>query len=250
MFNPLRRGRSSSTRHGPRRATASANRADPPGRGLAGRGRFRRFLLRRRRLLAGFAVAAAAGITVQALLPAETATTAAAAAAHDLPAGHLLTPEDLQLVRLPPEAVPPGALPDADLAAGEQLAVPVLGGTVISRTVLVGEGMLSGTPEGSAAVPLRPADPAAASLLSPGVLVDVVVAEEQGFDGAGDPVVLAAGVPVLWVTGTGGTGSPWPGAAAGDAPEQLVVVAAPGADAPGLAVASARGQVYLVPSSR
>lgn len=222
----------------------------PVSRTLSGRGRLRRFLIRRRRLLAGLAVAAAAGITVQALLPAGPATTAVVATAHDLPAGHLLTPQDLLLVRLPPEAVPPGALTGVEPAAGEVLAVPMLGRTVISRTVLVGDGMLTGAPDGTAAVPLRPADPAAAALLTPGVRVDVVVASEEGFDGSGDPEILAAGVPVLWVSGGGNPDSPWPGAAAGEAQEQLVVVAAPGADAPGLAVASVRGQVYLVPSSR
>lgn len=250
MFNALRRSRTSSSRTAPRRTPAYLNRAAPPVRGHPGRGRIRRFLIRRRRLLAGLAVAAAAGVTVQALLPAESAKTSTAAAAHELPAGHLLTPQDLRLVRLPPEAVPPGALTDPGLAAGEVLAVPVPEGTVISRTVLVGDGLLTGAPAGSAAIPLRPADPAAAALLSPGVLVDVVVAPPEGFDGAGEPAVLAAGVPVLWVSGGGSSGSPWPGAAAGEAQEQLVVVAAPGADAPWLAVASVRGQVYLVPSSR
>jgi len=250
MFNALRRSRASSSRAAPRQTQAHLDRAALPVRGHPGRGRIRRFLIRRRRLLAGLAVAAAAGVTVQALLPAEAARTAAAAAAHELPAGHLLTPQDLRLVQLPPEAVPPGALTDMGLAAGEVLAVPVPEGTVISRTVLVGDGLLTGAPAGSAAIPLRPADPAAAALLSPGVLVDVVVAPPEGFDGAGEPAILAAGVPVLWVSGGGGDRSSWPGAGAGEAQEQLVVVAAPGADAPGLAVASVRGQVYLVPSSR
>ncbi|MER2134415.1 MAG: SAF domain-containing protein [Arthrobacter sp.] len=250
MVNLLRRSRASSSRAGPRRIPASATRAGPPSRSLSGRGKLRRFLIRRRRLLAGLAIAAAAGITVQALLPAGSATTASVAVAHDLPAGHLLTPQDLLLVRLPPEAVPPGALTEAEAVAGEVLAVPMLGGTVVSQTVLAGDGMLAGAPAGTAAVPLRPADPATAALLSPGVRVDVVVVPEEGFDGAGAPEILAAGVPVLWVTGGGNSGGPWPGAAAGEAQEQLVVVAAPGADAPGLAVASVRGQVYLVPSSR
>ncbi len=250
MFNALRRSRSSSSRAAPRQAPAFLNGAARPGGSFSGRDRIRRFIIRRRRLLAGLAVAAAAGITVQALLPAESVRTSAAAAAHDLPAGHLLTSQDLRMIRLPPEAVPPGAVSDAALAAGEVLAVPVPQGTVISRTVLVGDGLLTGAPAGSAAVPLRPADPAAAALLSPGVLVDVVVAPAEGFDGAREPAVLAAGVPVLWVSGSGSSSSPWPGSAAGEPQEQLVVVAAPGADAPGLAVASVRGQVYLVPSSR
>lgn len=250
MFNSLRGRRSSTSSAGPGQVRGPATRPAPPVRGAAGRGRIRRFFGRRRRLLAGTAVAAAAGITVQALLPADPATAPAVSAAADLPAGHLLTSRDLKVIRLPPEGVPPGALSEAALADGQVLAVPVLGGTVISSTVLVGDGMLTGAPEGTAAVPLRPADPAAAALLSPGVRVNVVLAPEQGFDSAGDPQILAAGVPVLWVTRNPGADSPWPGAASGEGQEQLVVVAASEVDAARLAVASVQGGVYLVPASR
>lgn len=150
------------------------------------------------------------------------------------------------MISLPPRAVPPGAFHEAQTAVGRQLAVPVRGGGLVSETVLVGDGLLTGSPAGTAALPLRPADPAAARLLSPGSLVDVVAAPEEGFDGAGPPVVLASGVPVLWITGTDSGTTSWPGTTAA-ADEQLVVVAAPAAAAPELAVASARGGLYFVP---
>ncbi|MGW9403156.1 RcpC/CpaB family pilus assembly protein [Arthrobacter sp. NPDC055585] len=249
MFTALRLGRAA-RKHGRGRPNpAAVNRTVPSSRSQNGRGRRLRFFIRRRRLLAGLAAAAAAGITVQALLPAEPPTTAAAAAARDLPAGHILSHQDLRRARIPADTLPPGAVADIPLAVGEQLAVPLPEGTVLTGNVLVGEGMLTGAPDGSAAVPLRPADPAAAGLLSPGILVDVVVAPDEGFDGeSGQAAVLAAGVPVLWVTGSTGTRGPWPGADSGQAGEQLVVVAAQRADAAALAVASVRKQVYLVPS--
>ncbi|MEB7503552.1 SAF domain-containing protein [Arthrobacter koreensis] len=248
MFSTFRRGRLIRQRDNVQPAGARPAPA-PPGRVSPGRGRLHRVLVRRRRFLAGVLVAAAAGITVQAMLPAEPAAVAAAAAARDLPAGHIITPGDLRMVRLPPKAVPPGALTGTGSAAGEQLAVPLRSGTVLSETLLVGDGLLAGSPEGTAALPLRPADPASARLLAPGVLIDVVAAADEGFDGAGPPVVLASGVPVLWVTGAGSGAGSWPGADAA-AEEQLVVVAARAADAPELAVASASGGLYLIPSAR
>ena len=244
MLSRLRRGRVARKRDGIR---ASVQGVPPlrPG-GTHSRGRFHRFLLRRRRFLAGALVAAATGITVQAMLPADTSTIPVAAAVSDLPAGHVIDPRDLRIVGLPPDAVPPGAFSDAGTADGRQLAVPLRGGGIVSETVLVGDALLAGSPAGTAALPLRPADPGTARLLSPGTLVDVVAAPEEGFDDAGLPVVLASGVPVLWVTGTESGSRAWPGGdAASD--EQLVVIAAPAAAAPELAVASARGGLYFVP---
>lgn len=210
-----------------------------------GRGKFHRFLVRRRRLLAGVLAAAACGLAVQSLLPQEPRTVAVAAAGGDLPSGHVLASRDLRLVQLPPGVVPAGVFGDPGQAAGQQLAVPVRKGTVINETFLVGDGMLAGAAEGSSAVPLRPADPAAAALLSPGVLVDVVAASETGFDGAGPLNVLATAVPVLWITAADSDDAgPWSGSDEGP----LVVVAAPAADAARLAVASAQSQLYLVPN--
>ncbi|MFC7860522.1 RcpC/CpaB family pilus assembly protein [Arthrobacter koreensis] len=244
MFSKLRLGRVPGRRDSPR---APGSKTPPlrPGTGHP-RGRFRRFLVRRRRLLAGLLAAAAAGIAVEALLPPDPTTALVAAAAGDLPAGHVIAQRDLRMISLPPRAVPPGAFHEAQTAVGRQLAVPVRGGGLVSETVLVGDGLLTGSPAGTAALPLRPADPAAARLLSPGSLVDVVATPEEGFDGAGPPVVLASGVPVLWITGTDSGTTSWPGTTAA-ADEQLVVVAAPAAAAPELAVASARGGLYFVP---
>jgi len=249
MFSTLRRRRRIPGKQHGIRPSGQGSASVPPGRSGSARGGLLRFFIRRRRFLAGALVAAAAGIAVQSMLPSDPSTNAAAAAAKDLPAGHLLGPGDLRMVRLPPDAVPPGSFNQTGLAEGKRLAVPLRGGTVLSETVLVGDGLLAGAPEGTAALPLRPADPAAAHLLTPGVLIDVVTAPEEGFDGAGPPVVLASGIPVLWVTGAGSDTGPWPGA--GAAPdEQLVVVAASPASAPELAVASVRGGLYLIPSGR
>ena len=220
-----------------------------PGRERSGRvplrDRLRRFTVRHRRLLAGILVSLACGIAVEAYLPPDARTVQLVTAGTDLPAGHVLTPSDLRLAAFPAAANSPGAFGEAGAVTGKRLAVPLHAGSILTDSFLVGPGLLTGTPTGTSAVPLRAADPAAAGLLSPGVLVDVMLAPEIGFDGAAEATLLAAGVPVLWITGTpeegGGT---WPGSAKADA--GLVVVAARGQEAAALAGASERGNLYLV----
>lgn len=234
------------------------------------RDRLRRFVVRRRRLLAGILVSLACGIAVEAYLPPETPTARLVTAAGDLPAGHVLNPGDLRMVSLPAAAGSPGTFSDSAAVAGSRLAVPLRAGTVLADSFLVGPGLLTGSPDGTTAIPLRTADPAAAGLLSPGVLVDVMLApatgaagtgfdgagidaagsggagfDGAGFDGAGEAVLLAAGVPVLWIADHAPDGGgPWPSAGTKDA--GLVVVAARGEDAAALAGASERGNLYLV----
>ncbi|MCC3296634.1 Flp pilus assembly protein CpaB [Arthrobacter caoxuetaonis] len=243
-----------------RRPPGGRNRGRGRGRGISaqgstgrsgsrsGRGWFHRFLVRRRRTLAGLLAAAACGIAVQALLPADTRTEAAVAVTADLPAGHLLEARDLRTARVPAGTAPPGSLAGPDAAAGERLAVPVRAGTILTDSYFVGPGLLAGAPEGTVAVPLRPADKSATGLLSPGVIVDVILASATGFDGTVETTVLAAGVPVLWTAGEAGAGGTWPGPAAEDA--GLVVVAAKGQESAALAGAGERGNLYLVLSAR
>ena len=170
------------------------------------------------------------------------------AARSDLPAGTVLQPSALTTLRLPAEALPPGWLPDPGAAAGRRLAHPLPGGAPVTESVLVGPGLLRGTPEGTAAVPVRPADQAAAQLLRPGELVDVVESGEPGFTSAEAPRVLARDLPVLW-TGSGSAGGgpaagPWGGGDGDDA--GLVVLAVPAALSAELSAASARGGLSLV----
>ena len=134
---------------------------------------------------------------------------------------------------------------------GRRLATPLLRGSPVTDLSLAGAGLLSGTPPGTVAVPLRPADPSVLDLLEPGQPVTVVAAPgDGGWDSAppgndaNGAAVLAASVPVLWVAGAGSAGSGWPGAP--DGGEGLVVVAADPLDAARLTAASGSGGIYLV----
>ncbi|WDF32533.1 Flp pilus assembly protein CpaB [Arthrobacter agilis] len=206
------------------------------------RRRLRRLVHRHRRLIACLLFSAAAGVAVEAAVGDDVATTTIITAARDLPAGTVLTDADLVPWELPDEAVPPGALRQATDAVGRQVATPLLRGSPIPPTNLVGDGLLAGTPPGTVAVPLRPADPATVRLLTPGQRVDVILRTGNGYDVAADSTVLARSAAVLW-TDAGAEATSWPGA---DAEGGLVVVAAAPGEAAALAGSSSSGDVHLI----
>lgn len=185
----------------------------------------------------------AAGITVQQLTPAPAYTVSAFAAARDLPAGETLGPEDVTLLSVPRDLVPEGSYGSNDSPHGRQLAVALRKGQLLSDSQLLGPGLLAGSPPGTAAVPLRMADPASIQLLSPGQLVNVVMTTADSFDQTAASNVLAAAVPVLWTSGHGSEAGQW--LAAGET-EGLMVVAADADQARRLAGASTQGKLFFV----
>ena len=128
-------------------------------------------------------------------------------------------------------------------AAGRQLAAPLRKGQLLTDAQLLGPGLLAGTPPGSAAVPLRMADPSSIQLVSPGQLVNIVLTTGNGFDQQQPSEVLASAVPVLWTAAKGGQGGQWLGTAETDG---LMVVAASAEKAARLAGASTQGKLFFV----
>lgn len=198
----------------------------------------------RRRLIIALLLSLAAGLAVHQLTPAPTHTVTVLAATHDLPAGATLAPGDLMPLHVPPEILAAGMFTDPPELAGKQLASPVLKNQIFTATQLLGQGLLTGAPEGFAAVPLRLADPASIQLLSPGQLVKIVRSSDGSFGSSGvASEVLADAVAVLWTAGNGSQGSQWPGS--GET-EGLVVVAAGPPEAERLAGASSQGKLFFV----
>lgn len=198
---------------------------------------------RNRRLAVALLLCFAAAITVHRLTPPPADTVPAFAAARDLPAGAALASTDLAEVQVPAAMVPAGSVQvDAD-AAGKQLAAPLRKGQLLTDAQLVGPGLLAGTPPGSAAVPLRMADPSSIQLVSPGQLVNVVLTGGNGYDQQATSETLASAVPVLWTSGQGGKAGPWLGAGETDG---LIVVAADASQAARLAGASTQGKLFFV----
>ncbi|MFP3459237.1 Flp pilus assembly protein CpaB [Arthrobacter globiformis] len=230
----------------PRPAVRRPRRNALPGPAARPRPRGRRFagwLNRNRRLAVALLLCAAAGIAVHQLTPAPAQTVNALAAARDLPAGANLNGSDVRTVRVPPAMVPEGTFADGTGLAGKQLAAPLRQGQLLTDAQLVGPGLLTGAPPGSAAVPLRMADPSSIQLVSPGQLVNVVLTSGNGYEQASASKVLAKSVPVLWTSGQEGKGGQW--LAAGDSDGLLVVAATP-AQASALAGASTQGKLFFV----
>lgn len=201
------------------------------------------WLGRNRRLIVALLLCTAVGIAVHQLTPASEQRVQVLAAARDLPAGSSLGAADLMPLDVPPDQAIPGALPPGTGFSGRQLATPLQRGQIPTEAQLLGPGLLTGAPAGSAAVPLRIADPASLPLLSPGQLITIVLTGTGGFEESRKSEVLATAVPVLWTSAQGGQPGQWLGTGETDG---LVVVAADPAQAGKLAGASTQGKLFFV----
>jgi hypothetical protein len=132
----------------------------------------RRLIRRHYRLIAAALLCAAAGLTVHELTPAPLETVPVVTAAADLAAGTILADSDLVTGRLPASAVPSGSAASAHDLTGKRLATALRAGSPVLDTSIVGPGLLAGSPPGTVAVPVRPADQSTVQLLSPGQRVD------------------------------------------------------------------------------
>lgn len=241
-LSPVPRKDRAAGRRPVRPTSGSPPRRPGPG-GTARRRRLARWLAGNRRLAVALLLCVAAGLTVQQLTPAPALTVPTLAAARDLPAGETLDPDDLTALNVPRGLLPAGSYGSAEPLLGKQLAVALRKGQLLSDAQLLGPGLLAGSPQGSAAVPLRMADPASIQLLSPGQLVNVVMTTGNGFDQPAASEVLAAAVPVLWTSGHGNGAGQW--LATGET-DGLLVVAADARQAGRLAGASTQGKLFFV----
>lgn len=218
-----------------------------PGRGLKvqpyGHRRFAAWLTRNRRLAIALLLCLAAGIAVYQLTPASEHRVAVLTAARDLPAGTTVSPGDLTTLHVSEDVPPRGSFNDPASLQGRQLATPLRAGQIATDAQLLGPGLLTGAPPGTAAVPLRMADPSSVQLVGPGQLVNVVLTPSGAFQDSRPSEVLATHVPVLWTSAQGGKAGQWLGTNETDG---LVVVAADPAQAVRLAGASTQGKLFFV----
>jgi Flp pilus assembly protein CpaB len=164
----------------------------------AGPGRRWRRVLRRRRRPVTAALAAVCLLTgLHAVAPPRPPSAAVLVAARDLAGGARLTSADLTLARLPPPAVPSGALTE-DAALGRTLAAPMRQGEPVTDVRLVGPRLADALSQDLVETPIRLADPAVAALLHAGDRVDVLAAPADPGNG-GATTVAAADVQVLAV---------------------------------------------------
>ncbi len=150
----------------------------------------------RRRAWAALCTFVAVLAALLALAPPAPTTVTVLVARAALPAGTVLAPEHLASLALPPEAVPEGALLAPGDAVGRTLAGPTAARSVVTAAS-VSSGRRLARP-GHVVVALPVTDEAIASLVGPGVRLDVL-------DAAG--AVVASDVPVVAPPDTpGGTG--------------------------------------------
>ena len=133
---------------------------------------------------------------ISAARPAPPPTTPVLVAAHDVGAGAVLEPGDLDAEDWPAVTVPEGALHSRDDALGLTVAAPLRAGEPLTDVRLLQATVLAGYPAGSVLTTVRIADPAAAALVHVGDVVDIVGADPQARRGAG---VVASGVRVVSV---------------------------------------------------
>jgi len=195
-----------------------------------------------RRPLAACLAAVSVACALSALAPEHVPTRTVVVAARDLPAGHAIAASDLALRVLASAALPPDVAGDAGEVVGARLSVPLRSGSPVAPASLVGPGLLTGSPPGTVAVPVRPSDAETVSLLSPGQLVDVVLSTGNGYEQPVESAVIASALPVLWTGDTAPDGG-WLG---GESPAGMVVLAASAAESAVLAGAASRGRIFLV----
>lgn len=168
-------------------------------------------------------------------------------AGRDLPAGTLVGSSDLVVAEAPASLLPAGGYGTQWPAAGSRLAIPLPAGTPLLETMLIGPGLLAGTPAGTVAVPLRLNDAQTASLLRSGQRVDVVLTEGNGFETKVSSQVLARDVTVLWTAGQNDAAGTSPFESSGPGEDAgLIVVAARSGIAESLAAAPQRGKLSVV----
>lgn len=182
-----------------------------------------------RRLLAAAFTAAAVAFGLSAVVPDPPPTELVLAAASDLLGGATLSAGDLKELRLPPDAVPAGALRPGAQVEGRTIAGPMRSGEPLTDVRFVGPSLLAGYGEGVVAAPVRIADAGVARLLHAGDVVDVLAAEtslaaDPGGQRAsvGPARVIAAGARVLSVPSPEESGAGGGSSLSGDA---LVVFA-------------------------
>lgn len=190
-----------------------------------------RRLARHERAVSAALVGLAVLAGLQALRPPDARLVPLVAAAHPLAAGTVLTADDLSTIRVPPAAVPAGALSHA-AAKGLMVAAPMARGEPLTELRVAGPALLAATRPGSVAAPIRVADAGVATLLQVGDRIDLLAVPREG----GPSRTVASDVTVLTL----------PAAADGLDDGALLLIACTPAVAGQLAAAAVSSRISVV----
>lgn len=190
---------------------------------------------RQGRRLAAAALAALAvviGTAMWRMAAADASPVTVVAVSADLPAGHRLTVDDLQLHHVPSGARPPGALTAVDAVVGRSLAGPITAGEVVTTSRIAPAKGPAGVLAGRVVIALPLANPAVLQVISTG---DEVIVLEPGTGArVTDAIVLQA--PTAVSVGSSGEASAGLGSLSLASPrDPALFVAVPEGDAPRVA---------------
>ncbi|MCE1177895.1 MAG: SAF domain-containing protein [Micrococcales bacterium] len=144
-------------------------------------------------MLRKVAAAVAAGLAAYTLVvvlrpPPDPSLMPVAVAADTVPAGTPLRADLVEIQMIDRDQIPSGAVDSADELSGHRLTTPVTAGEILTRSRIVGEGLLVGASAGARAVRVPVVDAASLEMVSPGALVDVLAPGQPG------PTLVAATV--------------------------------------------------------
>lgn len=160
-----------------------------------------------RRWSAALLAAVAAAVTLSTLAPRATESSGreVLVAVRDLPAGAVVTRDDVEVVRRPASTVPETGLTAYADVVGRTTATALSTRDVVTSERLVGAALLAGQPAGSVAMSVPVLDVGEAT--RPGTRVDLY-ATGSGETAASDVVVLAVRRPTESASVLGGGSSP------------------------------------------
>lgn len=171
---------------------------------------------------------------------AQVQTTTAVRVTQPVAVGEVLSESAVEQFEVDTAAVPEDHSAEVSDFQGATVATALPKGTVLHPSQFLGPGLLEGQDADVSAVPVRPADTAIISLLSPGMKVDVYSSsdapEEQEVTAR-----VAQSAPVIWIPQSGGedwiTGS--------EGGSDVVVLAVDADTAEQIAQATHRGRLHL-----
>ncbi len=164
---------------------------------------------RSRRLIRVLVIALLVGLAVRLAAPPAPATSRVVVTARAVPAGELLSAQDLRVVRLPSSAVPSTTVSGIETVLGRRAAVELPAGLALVPSLVDGDRFAVDPPAGTVVVPLTLGG---ASSLRLGDSVEVVA--DVGCTAQGDQLAVVARVVGLGSAG-GGTSPGADGTSAG-----------------------------------
>ncbi|MFV0253580.1 MAG: SAF domain-containing protein [Beutenbergiaceae bacterium] len=203
--------------------------------------RIRPWLWRYRWFVVAACLAGVLYLTVAQLRPPAPPTTPITVTAQSLPAGHVLTPEDIDVIEVaypPPTTLPVPAAVDTRLAIGVPAGAPLL------ESMVVGPGLIDSAPPGWVVTAVLLTDASLTHLVRPGEYIDLYLPSADAGSRGAEASLIAAQVLVLAQSAPDSDSAWWGSATSNGGP--VIIVAAPRGAAAAITGAAGFGAFHAV----